>query len=276
MRSANGAGSASIRSLHVDRPAPAVRAVAAVAGLLLAAEQLVELLGHELAMRVELRQEGAAARVAQRLRDPAQVVVVHRQHMGLLVVQVLDAVLDAAQELVGRGQRIGRLLRHQAGARQALQRIERGPRAQLGELAAAHHLQQLHGELDLADAAARQLHVVGALGPARRCGAPPARGSAGAACAASRTRCSRGSARKTKGSTTPRSAWAERRRARLSRGATTRLLSQAKRSHSRPCTWKYSSSASSETTLGPELPLGRSARSTRNTKPCSVVSPTSA
>ena len=34
-----------------------------------------------------------------------------------------------------------------------------------------------------------------------------------------------------------------------------------------------SSSAASDTAAGPELPLGRSARSTRNTKPCSVVSP---
>jgi hypothetical protein len=44
-----------------------------------------------------------------------------------------------------------------------LQRIQRGARAQLGELPAAHHLQQLHGEFDLADAAARQLDIVGAL-----------------------------------------------------------------------------------------------------------------
>ena len=57
------------------------------------------------------------------------------------------------------------------------------------------------------------------------------------------------------------------------RGATTRLFIQAKRSHSRPCTNRYSSKALSETTLGPELPLGRSAKSMRNTKPCSVVSP---
>ena len=86
--------------------------------------------------------------------------------MGLLVVQVLDAVLDPAQELVGAGQRVGGRLRHQARRGDALQRLQRRARAQLGELAAAHHLQQLHGELDLADAAARKLDVVGALGPA--------------------------------------------------------------------------------------------------------------
>ena len=47
-----------------------------------------------------------------------------------------------------------------------LERLQRGARADLGELAAAHDQQQLHDELDLADAAARQLDVVGALGPA--------------------------------------------------------------------------------------------------------------
>lgn len=52
---------------------------------------------------------------------------------------------------------------------QALQRIQRGAAAQLGELPAAHHLQQLHGEFDLADATARELDVVGTLGcPALR------------------------------------------------------------------------------------------------------------
>ena len=50
--------------------------------------------------------------------------------------------------------------------RRACQRLQRRARAHLGELAAAHDLQQLHDELDLADAAARQLDVVGALGPA--------------------------------------------------------------------------------------------------------------
>jgi len=88
--------------------------------------------------------------------------------VGLLVVEVLDAVLDPAQEHIGAGQRVGGFLRHQAGACHPLQRIERGSGAQLRELAAAHHLQQLHGEFDLADAAARQLHVVGTLGPAGR------------------------------------------------------------------------------------------------------------
>jgi hypothetical protein len=48
---------------------------------------------------------------------------------------------------------------------QPLQAAQRAARAQLGELAAAHHLQKLHDELDFADAATRQLDVVGAFRP---------------------------------------------------------------------------------------------------------------
>ena len=87
--------------------------------------------------------------------------------MGLLVVQVLHPVLDPAQKPVGRSQRIGGGLGHEVGAAQPLQRVQRGPGAQLGELPPAHHLQQLHRELDFPDAAARQLHIVG---PARVAG----------------------------------------------------------------------------------------------------------
>ena len=148
--------------------AAAPLALAAALAWRIAAQQSVELLRHEFAVRVQLAQKRAGAVVTQRAGDPVEVGVVGRQDVGLLVVQVLDAVLDPAQEDVGAGQRVGRFLRHQAGARHALQRLQRGARAQLRELPAAHHLQQLHGEFDLADAAARQLDVVGALGPAGR------------------------------------------------------------------------------------------------------------
>ena len=130
------------------------------------AQQAVKFLGHELAVGVQLAQEIAGAAKAQGAGDPVEVGVVGRQHVGLLVVQVLDAVFDPAQEHVGAGQRVGGVAGHQAGARQALERFQRGARAQFGKLAAAHHLQQLHREFDLADAAARQLDVVGPLGPA--------------------------------------------------------------------------------------------------------------
>ena len=79
----------------------------------------------------------------------------------MLVVQVLDAVLDLAQKHIGLGQGLGGLRRHQFGRGQAWQCVQRGAAAQLGELSAAHHLEQLHGEFDFADAPARELDVVG-------------------------------------------------------------------------------------------------------------------
>ena len=86
--------------------------------------------------------------------------------MGLLVIQVLNAVLHMAQKLVGPRQRVGGVLRHQAGAGHALQRAHRGSHPQFRKLAAAHHLQELHGEFNLPNAAARELDVIGALGVA--------------------------------------------------------------------------------------------------------------
>ena len=74
--------------------------------------------------------------------------------MGLLVIQVLNAVLHMAQKLVGPRQRVGGVLRHQAGAGHALQRAHRGSHSQLGKLAAAHHLQELYGEFNFTDSAA--------------------------------------------------------------------------------------------------------------------------
>ena len=134
----------------------AVLAIFTVAGfaITVAAEQSVELLRHPFAVRVQRAQEAAGAGMTQRLRDPGQVVVTGRQHMGLLVVQVLDAVLDLTQEYIGRAQGVGRCLRHEAGFGHTLQRVQGGASAHFGELPTAHHLEQLHGELDLADAAA--------------------------------------------------------------------------------------------------------------------------
>ena len=141
-------------------------AVAGLAFLLAAAEQRIEFLRHQFAVRVELVQQGRHAGQAHGGGHPVQVVVLCRQHMGLLIVEVLDAVLDPAQEVIGLGQRFGAGLGHQPGPGQTRQRIERGARAQFGKLAAANHLQQLHDELDLADAAAPELDVVGPLGAA--------------------------------------------------------------------------------------------------------------
>ena len=132
----------------------------------LTAQQAVKFFGHQFTVGVQLAQKKAAIGKTQCLCNPGQVIVARGQHMGLLVVQILDAVLHATQKNIGPRQSIGRILRHQPGIGQALKGTDRGARAQLGELPAAYHLQQLHGELNFADAAARHLHIVGALGVA--------------------------------------------------------------------------------------------------------------
>ncbi len=131
-------------------------------------QQRIEFGGHELAhfaQPVEQLAGIAGAGWAQAAGDPAQVGIDRRQQVRLLVVQVLDAVLDTAQEDVALGQTLGGGRLHQRARAQALQALQGRTRADFGELPAARDQHQLHDELDLADAAARQLHVVGALGP---------------------------------------------------------------------------------------------------------------
>ena len=146
-------------------PLPSAGAVGSRPSCSSASNSMRHELAH-LAQPVEQLAGVGGARQAQAARDPVQVAVGGGQQVGLLVVEVLDAVLDAAQEGVGLGQPPRAVGLHQAAGGELVQRLQRRARADLGELAAAHDQQQLHDELDLADAAARELDVVGALGPA--------------------------------------------------------------------------------------------------------------
>ena len=131
--------------------------------LFVAAKQPVEFFRHPFPVKVQAGQQRGAIGQPQCVRDPLQIGLIGGQHMGLLIVQVLDAVLHLAQKNIGLGQLERRVGRQQPRRGQALQRAERGAGAQLRKLSAPHHLQQLHDELELADAAARQLYVVGTL-----------------------------------------------------------------------------------------------------------------
>ena len=95
----------------------AVASVALFVGTVV--QQRVELLRHQFAVAVELVQQLARGGVSHAVCNPLQIGVLRRQHMGLLIVQVLDAVLDTAQELIGQRQRLGRAFGHQAGLAQA-------------------------------------------------------------------------------------------------------------------------------------------------------------
>jgi hypothetical protein len=163
-------------AVHGLGRAAAVAAAFHGATLATVVQQGVELGGDELAhaaqgieqlaggaVAVGRQHLGAFALEAQRFGDPGEVFVLRGQQVRLLVIEVLDAVLDAAQEDVGLGQPVGGGRGQQAACGQAGQGAQRGAGADLGELATADHLQQLHGEFDFADATARELDVVGAV-----------------------------------------------------------------------------------------------------------------
>ena len=75
-------------------------------------------------------------------------------------VDHLQAMLDAAQEAIGLDQLLRCARRHMAGGGEGAQRLAGSAQAQRGIAAAEDELLGLGEELDLADAAAAQLHVV--------------------------------------------------------------------------------------------------------------------
>ena len=124
-------------------------------------EERVERFLHRGAMPVDVAFERVPrSRVVHRLGDQRLVLGRARQGLRLLVVVVLQAMLEAAQEIVGRGERRARGL-DEAALGERLQRAARRGRAQRRIAPAAHHLEELHRELDLADAARAHLDVVG-------------------------------------------------------------------------------------------------------------------
>jgi hypothetical protein len=81
--------------------------------------------------------------------------------VGLRVVEVLQAMLDAAQEVVGRGQLAHRFGGKEAIVGQQLQHLQGRLDLQRRIAAAADQLEHLGNELDFADAAGTELDVVG-------------------------------------------------------------------------------------------------------------------
>ncbi len=85
--------------------------------------------------------------------------------MRLPILQHLQPVLEAAQEAVGVAQLDHRAGRQRTPALECAQRVEQGRGLQAAILAAAHQLQRLHDELDLADTARPELHVAREIAP---------------------------------------------------------------------------------------------------------------
>ena len=123
-------------------------------------EDLLEMALHLAAVAVECLQEFGPVGVAHRGGDDLPVGVVDRQGLGLCVLQVLQAVLQVAQEEVGAAQLGHGLRRQQLALFDQVERHQGGAGLQVGFLAAADELEHLGNELDFADAARPQLDVV--------------------------------------------------------------------------------------------------------------------
>ena len=104
--------------------------------------------------------EARAVGIAHQPADDGDALGGVGHHMGLLVAQHLQPVLDRAQEPVGGGELGRRPVADPALARQRRQRLGRRPHAQAAVAAAGDQLLGLGEELDLADAAAPELDVV--------------------------------------------------------------------------------------------------------------------
>ena len=136
----------------------------------IAAEQGVEFACDDVAVVQQILHEAACVSIFHGPGDPEQIFVASRQDVGLLVIQVLDAVLYAAQKNISLRKGLRHWRAHETRTGQLRQGIKRCANPQFRELAAAHHLQQLHDEFDFAYAATRDLDVIGPFGPARAAG----------------------------------------------------------------------------------------------------------
>src|SRR5580700_4293500 len=111
-----------------------------------------------------MNQQGVGESVAvletEKARELAKRGAIGRQGVGLLVGHHLQAMLDAAQKVVSRGERIARLGIDPAAVGERLKRGDRLAAAQLTVAASGDQLLGLGEELDLADAAATELDVM--------------------------------------------------------------------------------------------------------------------
>ena len=111
-------------------------------------------------MRDERGGEFVAAGKAEKAGEAVERGAFGRQGVGLLVRHHLQAMLDAAQEIVSRAEFVARGFIDPAVGGEPRQHGERAAAAQRVVAAAGDQLLRLHEELDLADAAAAELHIM--------------------------------------------------------------------------------------------------------------------
>src|SRR6185437_11504334 len=99
-------------------------------------------------------------------RDTAQGGRILRDAVRLRIVDHLQAMLELAQELIGDGQCVARVLGNEAGGRERIERLDRTGTTQLRLASAPNELLRLREEFDLANTAAAELDVVAGDGDA--------------------------------------------------------------------------------------------------------------
>jgi len=128
-------------------------------------ERVLEMPLHGFAVSLQLGVERRPVGVVRHARHALAVFGAFRQGVRLLVLEVLQPVLGAAQEPVGLAQLAHGGRGQQLALLQPRQRLERRAHGEPGVAPPAHELQRLRDELDLADATGAELHVLGELAP---------------------------------------------------------------------------------------------------------------
>jgi hypothetical protein len=104
--------------------------------------------------------KAVAVGIAEEAGKPLDPLAVAGQRVDLLVGDHLQAVLECAQELIGRAELVARVGGNPIAGREHVKHLERLAAAQLRMAAAGNQLLGLHEEFDLADAATPELDVV--------------------------------------------------------------------------------------------------------------------
>ena len=128
-------------------------------------EHAVEMARHLLAMRIESGHECGVIAEAHRVRDQRLVVAPRGQFVGLGVVEVLQAMLQPAQEIVGCAQFAHDLRRKLPLFLQQRQNFQGRADLQIRIASAAYQLEGLRDEFDFAYAARAELDMPREIAP---------------------------------------------------------------------------------------------------------------
>src|SRR4051812_24738431 len=112
-------------------------------------------------MTLEARAKPRVIREPHALRDELAIFRRARQRVRLRVIQILQPVLEVAQEHVGCGELVHGFRGEQTALGEERQYRKRRVAAQRRIATAADQLEELNDELDLANAARTELDVVG-------------------------------------------------------------------------------------------------------------------